>query len=83
MFARLRWCPKCRHELVALTLVPPLLFWHRTNESIAPGAADTVYAGETYRIRIRFPANYPIEAPEVVFVPVSLDVYDIYDTSHL
>ncbi|CAM9944512.1 unnamed protein product, partial [Ectocarpus sp. 12 AP-2014] len=34
------------------------------------GAADTVYAGETYRIRIRFPANYPIEAPEVVFVPM-------------
>ncbi|CAN0554562.1 unnamed protein product, partial [Ectocarpus sp. 8 AP-2014] len=29
-----------------------------------------VYARETYRIRIRFPANYPIEAPEVVFVPI-------------
>lgn len=36
------------------------------------GAAGTVYAGETYRLRIRFPTNYPIEAPEVVFVPVSL-----------
>lgn len=34
------------------------------------GAAETVYAGETYRMRIRFPVNYPIEAPEVVFVPV-------------
>ncbi|CAN0471665.1 unnamed protein product, partial [Hapterophycus canaliculatus] len=34
----------------------------------SPGADDTVYAGETYRIRIRFPSNYPIEAPEVVFV---------------
>ncbi|CAN0548331.1 unnamed protein product, partial [Laminaria digitata] len=34
------------------------------------GAVDTVFAGEIYRIRIRFPANYPIEAPEVVFVPV-------------
>lgn len=38
---------------------------------VEAGAEGTVYAGETFRLRIRFPSNYPIEAPEVVFVPVS------------
>ncbi|CAM9706672.1 unnamed protein product, partial [Ectocarpus sp. 12 AP-2014] len=47
------------------------------------GAADTVYAGETYRIRIRFPANYPIEAPEVVFVPTAPLHPHIYTNGHI
>ncbi|CAM9973810.1 unnamed protein product, partial [Choristocarpus tenellus] len=32
------------------------------------GAGGTVFEGETYRLNIKFPPNYPIESPEVVFV---------------
>lgn len=32
------------------------------------GAAGTIYEGERYPIRFRFPARYPLESPEVVFV---------------
>lgn len=50
--------------------------WHvHVDILVAAGAEGTVYAGETFRLRIRFPANYPIEAPEVVFVPVSFSLF--------
>ena len=32
------------------------------------GAEGTLYAGELYTLRFQFPPNYPLEAPEVVFV---------------
>eukprot|EP00752_Nemacystus_decipiens_P018186 g16316.t1 len=47
------------------------------------GAEGTVYAGETFRLRIRFPANYPIEAPEVVFVPTAPLHPHIYTNGHI
>ena len=31
------------------------------------GAEGTVYAGEKFKLRFRFPLNYPLESPEVVF----------------
>ena len=33
--------------------------------------ANPLYAGQTFRLRFRFPANYPIEAPEVMFVALA------------
>ena len=30
--------------------------------------AETVYAGESYTLQFKFDSNYPIEAPEVIFV---------------
>lgn len=32
------------------------------------GAEGTVYAGQTYKLRIQFPADYPYTAPTVTFV---------------
>ena len=32
--------------------------------------ANPLYHGQTFRLRFRFPANYPIEAPEVMFIAV-------------
>ncbi|KAJ2696664.1 hypothetical protein H4R19_005719, partial [Coemansia spiralis] len=42
------------------------------------GAETTLYAGEQFSLRFRFPATYPFEAPEVVFVggvPVHPHIY--------
>mmetsp|Transcript_28206 Transcript_28206/g.67744 ORF Transcript_28206/g.67744 Transcript_28206/m.67744 type:complete len:159 (+) Transcript_28206:67-543(+) len=32
------------------------------------GAAGTLYAGERYQLRFRFPQRYPLESPEVTFM---------------
>ncbi|KAI9760085.1 MAG: hypothetical protein M4579_001918 [Chaenotheca gracillima] len=32
---------------------------------------NPIYRNETYRLRFRFSSNYPIEAPEVTFLPCS------------
>ena len=32
--------------------------------------ANPIYADQTFRLRFRFPANYPIEAPEVMFIDI-------------
>ena len=34
------------------------------------GAAGTIYAGERYNLRVKFPDTYPIDSPEVVFLEV-------------
>ncbi|KAJ1866721.1 hypothetical protein LPJ78_001561 [Coemansia sp. RSA 989] len=42
------------------------------------GAEGTLYAGEQFTLQFRFPANYPFEAPEVIFtdnVPVHPHIY--------
>jgi len=42
------------------------------------GAPNTTYAGEIYRLRIRFHADYPMQPPEVVFMrpaPVHEHIY--------
>ncbi|KAJ2151048.1 ubiquitin-conjugating enzyme E2 W, partial [Coemansia sp. RSA 637] len=31
------------------------------------GADETLYAGEQFTLRFRFPSTYPFEAPEVIF----------------
>lgn len=31
---------------------------------------NPLYRDQTYRLKFKFPNNYPIEAPEVVFIPV-------------
>ncbi|KAJ1887810.1 hypothetical protein LPJ66_008914, partial [Kickxella alabastrina] len=42
------------------------------------GAEKTLYAGEEFTLRLKFPSNYPFEAPEAIFVgkvPVHPHVY--------
>ncbi|KAI2508953.1 hypothetical protein MHU86_5448 [Fragilaria crotonensis] len=33
------------------------------------GAANTIYEGETYKLRVQFPKDYPIVPPSVYFLP--------------
>ena len=33
--------------------------------------SNPIYRSQTFRLRFRFPANYPIEAPEVMFLGLS------------
>jgi ubiquitin-conjugating enzyme E2 W len=35
----------------------------------ASNRMNTIYAGETYRLRIQFPADYPTSPPSVYFLP--------------
>ncbi|KAJ2492960.1 hypothetical protein IWW37_000964 [Coemansia sp. RSA 2050] len=63
---------------------PPPLVQLRSHENLdkwevaIQGATETLYAGEHYLLRFRFPEAYPLEAAEVVFVgnvPVHPHVY--------
>jgi ubiquitin-conjugating enzyme E2 W len=46
------------------------------------GAEDSVYAGEHYRLRFVFPAEYPMEAPEVVFLQPTPRHPHVYSNGH-
>ncbi|KAJ1790775.1 ubiquitin-conjugating enzyme E2 W [Coemansia sp. RSA 2399] len=48
------------------------------------GAEGTLYAGEVFTLRFRFPADYPLESPEVVFVGKSMPVHPhVYSNGHI
>eukprot|EP00527_Entomoneis_sp_CCMP2396_P000462 CAMPEP_0198145116 /NCGR_PEP_ID=MMETSP1443-20131203/21054_1 /TAXON_ID=186043 /ORGANISM="Entomoneis sp., Strain CCMP2396" /LENGTH=317 /DNA_ID=CAMNT_0043808647 /DNA_START=63 /DNA_END=1013 /DNA_ORIENTATION=+ len=40
------------------------------------GATNTVYEGETFRLRIAFPAQYPTVPPSVYFLPPNIPVHE-------
>ncbi|KAJ2735336.1 hypothetical protein H4R23_002229 [Coemansia sp. Cherry 401B] len=71
-------------ELKRMEAEPPALMNLMSCENLdmwvvtMAGAEDTLYAGEHFTLRFRFPDNYPFEAPEVVFmgdVPVHPHIY--------
>lgn len=47
------------------------------------GAPGSLYAGETYRVQIKFSDKYPWESPEVVFLRPSPEHYHIYSNGHI
>lgn len=48
------------------------------------GASDSIYAGETFTVRIRFGTNYPMESPEVVFLPLKCPIHPhVYSNGHI
>ncbi|MCJ1382545.1 hypothetical protein MMC17_005658 [Xylographa soralifera] len=50
---------------IELASAPDLLEWHMDIRVLDP---NPIYLNLTFRLRFRFTNNYPIEAPEVVFV---------------
>mmetsp|Transcript_7438 Transcript_7438/g.15167 ORF Transcript_7438/g.15167 Transcript_7438/m.15167 type:complete len:333 (-) Transcript_7438:22-1020(-) len=40
------------------------------------GAKDTIYQGETFQLRIAFPAQYPTVPPSVYFLPPNIPVHE-------
>ncbi|KAJ6352186.1 hypothetical protein OIU76_001406 [Salix suchowensis] len=47
------------------------------------GAAGTLYANETYQLQVDFPEHYPMEAPQVIFVPPAPLHPHIYSNGHI
>ncbi len=47
------------------------------------GAPSTIYAGETYTLRIRFTDDYPMDSPEVVFLTPAPEHEHIYSNGHI
>jgi ubiquitin-conjugating enzyme E2 W len=47
------------------------------------GAQDTIFMGEEYILRFSFPRDYPMEAPEVVFLPPVPSHPHIYTNGHI
>ena len=47
------------------------------------GAQNTLYAGEAYTLNIRFTEDYPMDSPEVVFVPPAPVHSHIYSNGHI
>mmetsp|Transcript_3218 Transcript_3218/g.5170 ORF Transcript_3218/g.5170 Transcript_3218/m.5170 type:complete len:151 (+) Transcript_3218:591-1043(+) len=47
------------------------------------GADGTLYQGEEFRLQFTFPPEYPIEAPEVIFLPQPPVHPHIYSNGHI
>jgi len=47
------------------------------------GPSGTLYAGENYTLKIRFTDDYPMDSPEVVFIPPSPVHPHIYSNGHI
>ncbi|KAJ2549501.1 ubiquitin-conjugating enzyme E2 W [Coemansia sp. RSA 1933] len=48
------------------------------------GAEGTLYAGEVFTLRFRFPTEYPLVSPEVVFVGENVPVHPhVYSNGHI
>ncbi|KAI7903789.1 ubiquitin-conjugating enzyme E2 W [Cokeromyces recurvatus] len=48
------------------------------------GAAGTIYEGEKFKLEFRFPPQYPLEAPEVIFIQPYVPVHpQIYSNGHI
>ncbi|KAF5747143.1 ubiquitin conjugating enzyme [Tripterygium wilfordii] len=68
---------------------PPLGFKHKVTDNLqrwiieVNGAPGTLYANETYQLQVDFPDHYPMEAPQVVFVPPAPLHPHIYSNGHI
>ncbi|KAJ2160908.1 hypothetical protein GGF46_001893 [Coemansia sp. RSA 552] len=65
--------------LVELTSYDNVNVWTMSME----GAKATLYAGERFSLRFRFPDSYPFEAPEVMFVGAAPVHPHIYSNGHI
>lgn len=48
-----------------------------------PGAEGSVYSGDRYTLRFTFPTDYPMEAPEVVFMLPTPKHPHVYSNGHI
>ncbi|KAG0496935.1 hypothetical protein HPP92_001626 [Vanilla planifolia] len=71
-------CSRLQKELAEWQMSPPAGFKHRVTDNLqrwiieVVGATGTLYANETYQLQVDFPEHYPMEAPQVIFVPPAL-----------
>ncbi|XP_068468642.1 LOW QUALITY PROTEIN: probable ubiquitin-conjugating enzyme E2 16 [Phaseolus vulgaris] len=82
-------CNRLQKELVEWQVNPPTGFKHKVTDNLQRwvveviGAPGTLYANETYQLQVDFPENYPMEAPQVIFLhPAPLHPH-IYSNGHI
>ncbi|XP_031503487.1 probable ubiquitin-conjugating enzyme E2 16 isoform X2 [Nymphaea colorata] len=83
-------CLRIQKELMEWEASPPPGFKHKVSDDLQSwvvevvGAPGTLYASETYQLQLDFPENYPMEAPQVIFLhpaPMHPHIYNIlYDS---
>ncbi|GAU26266.1 hypothetical protein TSUD_224560 [Trifolium subterraneum] len=82
-------CNRLQKELVEWQVNPPTGFKHKVTDNLqrwvieVTGAPGTLYTNETYQLQVDFPENYPMEAPQVIFLhPAPLHPH-IYSNGHI
>ncbi|CAD7701519.1 unnamed protein product [Ostreobium quekettii] len=73
---------KAAPEGCALESYEPLTNWVVIMQGPEGGLAR-LYEGEVFRLQVRFPDRYPLEAPEVIFLPESPIHPHIYTNGHI
>ncbi|CAI9272318.1 unnamed protein product [Lactuca saligna] len=80
---------RLQKELVEWQVNPPSGFIHKVTDNLQRwvievyGAQGTIYANEKYQLQVDFPENYPMEAPQVIFLhPAPLHPH-IYSNGHI
>lgn len=62
----------------------PLLVWViRMSGPESASGMSQIYAGENFRVQVKFTDHYPLEPPEVTFVPPSPVHPHIYSNGHV
>ncbi|KAK1311341.1 putative ubiquitin-conjugating enzyme E2 16 [Acorus calamus] len=68
---------------------PPGGFKHKVTDNLqrwvieVTGASGTLYTGELYQLQVDFPEHYPMEAPQVIFLPPAPAHPHIYSNGHI
>ncbi|XP_009114015.2 probable ubiquitin-conjugating enzyme E2 18 [Brassica rapa] len=82
-------CNRLQKELSEWQVNPPTGFKHKVTDNLqkwiieVTGAPGTLYANETYKLQVDFPEHYPMESPQVIFVPPAPLHPHIYSNGHI
>ncbi|CAN1314570.1 Probable ubiquitin-conjugating enzyme E2 18 [Linum perenne] len=82
-------CKRLQKELAEWQLNPPSTFNLNVTDNLqrwvieVNGAPGTLYAEEKYQLQVDFPEHYPMEAPQVIFVPPAPLHPHIYSNGHI
>ncbi|MFS7972361.1 putative ubiquitin-conjugating enzyme E2, ubiquitin-conjugating enzyme/RWD [Helianthus anomalus] len=80
---------RLQKELMEWQVNPPAGFKHKVTDNLqrwvieVNGAPGTLYANETFQLQVDFPEHYPMEAPQVIFVPPAPLHPHIYSNGHI
>ena len=82
---RIRLASSSPPQCSAPTMLPPSTHLHAppTHSHDAPPYPAPPPSGETFRLRVIFSERYPLEPPEVTFVPPSPVHPHIYSNGHI
>eukprot|EP00128_Syssomonas_multiformis_P010292 Colp12_sorted_trinity150504_noHs@9746 len=88
--ANSRFSRRLMKELGDLQKTPPVGFSLQPNPSLdcwlidVEGAEGTLYEGEKFTLQFTFPANYPLDSPQVIFVGPNVPKHPhIYTNGHI